>query len=84
MESNYEYGLDRPDIVVKDAKNRRVLIVEVKYSSGQEQLEADCRNALKQIDVKEYAGKFLDGYREVICYGAAFCRKQCLFRKWEK
>lgn len=35
--------------------------------------------ALKQIDEKQYAKKIEHaGFRNVICYGMAFYRKQCL------
>lgn len=81
VESNYEYGLGRPDIVVKDTRKRTVLIFEAKYSDCEEHLEGDCRKALEQINVREYAEKFLHGYRKIICYGIAFYQKQCMIKK---
>ena len=41
VESNREYGLGRPDIVVKDKKNRRVLIIEIKHSKNELQMSVD-------------------------------------------
>ncbi len=84
VESNYEYGLGRPDLVVKDAKNRQVLILETKYASKESALEAECQKALEQIHVKEYAGRFLKGYTKVISYGIAFYQKQCAVKSAEK
>lgn len=81
VESNYEYGLGRPDIVVKDAKKRQVLILEAKCSTGENAMGQDCQKALEQIDAKGYAEKFLHGYRQVTCYGVAFYQKQCMVRK---
>lgn len=81
VESNYEYGLGRPDIVVKDREKRRVIILEIKHSQSEMQLENDCLKALQQIDVSKYAVKFLKGYRNIICYGIAFYEKECLVMK---
>lgn len=83
VESNYEYGLGRPDIVVKDREKRRVIILEIKHSKDEQHMFMDCQEALRQIDIKEYAGKFLRGYREVICYGMSFYEKECLIMKTE-
>lgn len=80
VESNYEYGLGRPDLVVKDSRKRKVLVLEVKYSESEKKMEQDCRKALKQMDINEYAKKFLHGYKDVTCYGIAFYQKQCMIR----
>ena len=81
VESNYEYGLGRPDIVVKDRENRRVIILEIKHSQNEQRLKNDCLKALQQIEAHEYATKFLKGYRNIICYGIAFYEKECLVIK---
>ncbi len=78
VESNYEYGLGRPDIVIKDRVKRRVMILEIKHSKDEQHMIQDCKNGLQQIDINEYAGKFLKGYRDIICYGMAFYEKDCL------
>lgn len=81
VESNREYGLGRPDIVVKDVRKRKALILEIKCSDNEEEMDRDCQKALGQIDARAYAGGFLHGYREVLCYGIAFYRKQCMLKK---
>lgn len=81
--SNSENGLGRSDVVVKDRKNRAAIIVEAKHSKTEEQMETDCREALRQIDLKMYARKYLKGYKKVLCYGAAFYGKDCVIRKVE-
>ncbi|MBR4027026.1 MAG: AAA family ATPase [Lachnospiraceae bacterium] len=83
VESNKEYGLGRPDIVVKDRKQRQVLLMEVKHSKNENEMETDAKTALQQIDVKQYARQFLKGFRNVVCYGVAFCEKECIARKIE-
>ena len=42
---------------------------------------ACCRDAVKQIDDRRYAAEFVKGYRTVICYGIAFCNKECVVLK---
>lgn len=78
VESNKEYGLGRPDLVITDRKNRRALIVEVKRSSCENELAEDAHSALEQIDTAQYDRQFLKGYKTVRCYGAAFFEKECL------
>lgn len=80
VESNKEKGLGRPDILLKDRKNRRAIIVEAKKSVREADLGKDCEDAIRQIITQKYA-EGLDGYEKVICYGAAFYQKQALVRK---
>lgn len=80
-ESDKEHGEGRPDIVVKDKDNRRVIIIEAKHSITKVDMDEDCQNAVSQIDMRKYARDFLDGYQTIICYGAAFYKKQCLVKK---
>lgn len=77
VKSNYENGEGRSDIAIKDNKNSRVVIFEVKHSETEKNMEADCEKALKQIKEKKYAQAFMDDYAEVICYGIAFYKKRC-------
>lgn len=82
-ESDKEYGEGRPDMVVKDQKNRRVMILEAKRSKTREALQQDCRMAMDQMRIKKYADEFLDGYQTVMCYGIAFYKKQCMVKRVE-
>lgn len=79
--SNDENGIGRSDIVVKDRKTRKVIIIEVKHSDSEGEMQKDCQDALRQIDLKKYSSKYLNGYKTVQCYGAAFFQKKCLIRK---
>ncbi len=79
--SNDENGIGRSDVVVKDRKQRRVIIIEIKHSDMETEMEKDCQGALRQINVKKYASKYLNGYKTVQCYGAAFFQKKCLIQK---
>ena len=75
VESNKEKGLGRPDILLKDRKNRRAIIVEAKKSKNKADLDRDCDRALKQIEDERYA-EGLDGYEQILGYGVAFFQKQ--------
>lgn len=82
VESNYEYGDGRPDVVIKEKQKRRVMLLEVKHASHGESLEHACKKALKQIKNKRYAEAF-DGYRTVLSYGIAFKGKECMIKQYE-
>lgn len=80
VESNREYGLGRLDIVIRDRKSRRILILEIKHSRSAQEMEGDCARAFAQIDIGRYARRFLEGYQTVLCYGVAFYKKQCMVK----
>lgn len=82
VESNYENGLGRADLVIRDRRNRRAAVIEAKWTDSEKKLEQECGNALRQITERQYAKKTeRSGYREVWSYGIAFYKKQCLVRK---
>jgi len=75
VDSNKESGLGRFDIRVRDRKNRRVMIIEVKKADSMAQMDAACDEALKQIMDRGYARTIEYGYEKIICYGISFFRK---------
>ncbi len=75
IESNKEKGLGRPDIILKDRKNRRAIIIEAKKSDKLSDLEKYCDAAIKQIKDENYA-EGIAGYEKILCYGVAFFKKQ--------
>ena len=79
VESNKERGLGRPDILLRDHRNRRALVIEAKRSSSEKSMPRDCEVALAQIASKGY-DKGLRGYRQIMRYGVAFFEKQALMR----
>lgn len=81
VESNYEHGLGRSDLVIKDPANRRAVVIEAKWTADESQLEAECRGALRQIQEKQYARKIQRlGFQKVQEFGVAFFQKTCLVR----
>lgn len=83
VESNYERGKGRPDIVIKDNKKRRALVMEIKHTKKDNELRAKCEEAAAQVIQKKYSWGLEKGYRTVRSYGVAFCEKECLIKKAE-
>ncbi len=80
VESNKEKGLGRPDILLKDDDNRKVIIIEAKKSKKESDMDADCDEAINQIITGKYA-EGLYGYKQVHCYGVSFYQKQAKVKK---
>ncbi len=68
VESNREYGMGRPDIVVLDAKRRRAAVFELKGENETMKKAAD------QIKRKKYADG-LTQYSLIMCYAVRFSEK---------
>lgn len=79
VESNRESGKGRYDLMVKTPSLRgRAFIIEIKVSSGIDELENDAKKAVRQIYEKGYKEVLLkEGYKKIDCYGIAFYRKDC-------
>ena len=82
VESNCENGPGRSDLVIRDRRNRRAVVIEAKWTDSENKLEQECEEALRQIADRQYAKKVeRSGYRQVRSLGIAFFKKQCLVRK---
>lgn len=85
VESNYESGLGRPDLVIKDKKKRQAAIMEMKIADSAESMQKAEERALNQIEEMCYADSiYSQGYQKVIKYGVAFYRKSCLVGRCEE
>ena len=84
VKSNSEAGTGRADVIIKEQRRRRALVIEVKWSGKKENgksLEKECAVALQQIEKEQYRKNLeLEGYKTVLCYGAAFRGKTCLIK----
>ena len=76
--SNRESGRGRADIIVKDQRNSRSAVIEVKHASASAELAPLAEVALQQIDEKEYDAPLRDNYETVIHWGMAFFEKRCI------
>ena len=76
--SNRESGRGRNDIMIQGNKRKFGAVVELKYASGYDDLDAKCEQALKQIDKNDYT-KDLREFRvkRVLKYGIAYYKKEC-------
>lgn len=76
IRSNVEAGEGYSDILI-ETPDRTGVVVELKYA-GSNNLEKECREALDQIDRKQYAARLADdGMERTVKYGIAFYKKQC-------
>ena len=81
--SNRESGNGRPDILLKYPSVRgKAVILEIKVSKTYQGLEAKCREALQQIEEQKYEEALRqEGYSQILKYGVAFYRKECMVKK---
>ena len=78
VESNWEHGEGRSDVVVYDSENGRVAVFEIKYAQTSASLPTACEAALTQIATRMYAQEFEDDSDQIYGYGIAFFKKRCL------
>ena len=78
--SNYESGNGYPDITFKAERNTKAVIIEIKATSNEEDMDELATNALSQIEEKNYAQPFIKQSKitEIYAYGLVFCNKDCL------
>ena len=78
--SNYEAGNGYPDITFKAARNTKAVIIEIKATSNEEDMDELAAKALSQIEDKNYALPFLKQSKitKIYAYGLVFCKKDCL------
>ena len=77
--SNRESGDGFSDIMIEvndtDTNIGLGIVIELKYSSEERDLELDCREALNQIKNKNYTQELRNrGLNKIIKYGISFCR----------
>ena len=58
------------------------MILEIKVSKTYQGLEAKCQEALRQIEEQKYEEALRqEGYGQILKYGVAFYRKECMVKK---
>jgi len=82
IKSNRESGNGRSDILIRYPNRRgKAVIIEIKVAKEISKLEAKCDEALKQIEDKIYDSPLVqDGYKDIIKYGIAFYKKDCMIK----
>ena len=78
--SNYESGNGYPDITFKAGRNTKAVIIEIKSTSNDVDMDELAADALSQIEEKNYALPFTKQSKitEIYAYGLVFCKKDCL------
>ena len=82
VESNRESGNGRPDILVRYPSVRgKAVVLEIKVAKSYQELEKKCEEALRQIEEQKYEeGLRREGYQDILKYGVAFYRKECMVK----
>ena len=76
-----ECGTGRADIVIKDYRNHRAMIIETKFTKDAEKLEQVCDEAIAQIDRRNYESTLNKVvYPNVICFGIACFEKMAIIK----
>lgn len=80
--SNRESGNGRPDILLKYPSVRgKAVILEIKVAHTYQELESKCDEALRQIEEQKYEEALRqEGYSDILKYGIAFYRKECMVK----
>jgi hypothetical protein len=77
ISSNNESGEGYSDILIEIEDEDIGIVIEVKYSQN-DNLEADCKAALAQIEKNRYQERFHDdGIQTIFKYGIACYKKRC-------
>ena len=84
VESNREYGNGRPDIVLRDTKNKRAAVIETKRTTSEDDLPGKAEEAIQQIKTNRYAASLIrkNGWK-VSLWGMAFFQKTCVLKTEE-
>ncbi|MCQ2022650.1 PD-(D/E)XK nuclease domain-containing protein [Clostridium butyricum] len=82
VKSNRESGDGRSDIYIKPLSIfDRAVIIEMKVCDKPKELFTKPQDALPQIEDKKYEYELNEGgYEDIIKYGMAFYRKDCLVK----
>ena len=84
IKSNAESGIGYSDILIEAPENRTGIVIELKYAEDGN-MDAACKQALKQIEDKDYIAKLKqDGMRSFIKYGVACYKKDCKVMIYEE
>ena len=77
-----QMGNGRSDILIRYPNRRgKAVIIEIKVAKEISKLEEKCDEALEQIETKRYDAPLIqDGYKDVIKYGIAFYKKDCMIK----
>ncbi|MFP3153943.1 PD-(D/E)XK nuclease domain-containing protein [Lachnospiraceae bacterium ZAX-1] len=81
--SNDEKGLGRPDIMmVPFSADKPVVIMELKFTREEDEMEGMCNKALQQIKEKRYKEGFgKREYNQFVCHGICFYKKMCMVKR---
>lgn len=78
VESNFEYGEGRPDVVVKDDDAQSIIVIEIKYAKTEKDIFVKQKEAAEQFEDRRYLEGISDDYITKIGYSIVFYKKRCV------
>ena len=79
VESERESGYGRSDLMIKDPARSRALILELKHTENENEMDKWLQEAVGQIVKMKYESKLrYEGYETIIRYGIAFHGKKAI------
>lgn len=83
VQSNREMGNGRSDILIRYPNRRgKAVIIEMKVAKEISELEKKCDEAIAQIEDRKYDSPLVkEGYTDILKYGIAFYRKDCMIKR---
>lgn len=83
ISSNQESGDGRYDILLKSPDIENVpILFELKLADSYKEMESAAERAVRQINERHYGEELgRDGYEELVCFGIAFYKKNCVIRR---
>ncbi len=71
----------KPDIIIRDRKNRSAIIIEAKKAENIHSLNKACDEGIVQIITRQYDKGLGDGFQTVLSYSISFYQKTCMVKK---
>ena len=81
LETDREYGLGRPDILLHNSIQTKAITMEVKHAKEQKDYAGKLKEAVKQCIDKQYYEGVKAQYKDVVCYGIACFEKGCMVQE---
>ena len=81
LETDREYGLGRPDILLHNSISTKAITMEVKHAKKKEDYAGKLKEAVQQCIDKKYHDGVKAKFQNVVCYGIACFGKECMVRE---
>ena len=81
VELDKEYGLGRPDILLRGDTYEQAVIIEVKHAKEEKDYAPKLKEAVDQCIREKYIEGAKTKFQNVVCYGLACYQKECMMQE---